>query len=268
MTTTSAMPPLPDAVANLEEFTDPRNYDLEEAEATRQRLPFYCDLARHCGGSVLDLACGSGLITVPLAAVCDDLTGVDLSAQMLKHAQLQSSSVGANVTWLHGDIRTLKLGRLYDLVLLTGNASQALLTRKDQEATLQVARQHLTASGLFVFETRNPSGHDLSNRESEEHWYSYTSAEGNVVEVTGTQTDDPNNQLMYWTALRRWRTGLHAHMRRTHITCRFTYPQELLNLLLNNGLEVVWQHGDWMGSPVTSDSEQIISACRIAGERS
>ncbi|MBL8341386.1 MAG: class I SAM-dependent methyltransferase [Rubrivivax sp.] len=259
---------LSDAAANLEDFTDPRNYDLEEVEATRQRLPFYCSLARRCGGSVLDLACGSGLITVPIAAECKDVTGVDLSRHMLEHARIKASGLGVRITWLHGDIRTLRLGRLYDLILLTGNAFQALLTREDQEALLQVAREHLAASGLFVFETRNPSGHDLSLRESEEHWYSYTSTEGSLVEVTGTQSYDPVLQLMYWTTFRRWTIGSQPHVRQTRITCRFTHPQELLTLLAHNGLEVVWQHGDWEGSPVTSSSEHIISACRVAGGHS
>jgi hypothetical protein len=47
---------------NLEEFDDPPNYDIEEGERSAARIAFYCDLAKTIGGSVLEIACGSGLV--------------------------------------------------------------------------------------------------------------------------------------------------------------------------------------------------------------
>lgn len=252
-------------MANLEEFTDPANYDLEQAAATRRRLPYYEDLVRRFGGPVLDLACGSGLVTIPIAALCDDVTGVDLSVPMLRHARAKSSRDAAHINWIEADIRTLDLGRAFELILLTGNAFQALLTRQDQQALLHVVRRQLSASGVFVFETRNPSGHDLSDNESEEEWYTYTSEEGHAVRVTGTQRYDPIAQLMNWTTFRRWHVGSQLHERTSRITCRFTHPHELPALLADAGLDVAWQHGDWSGSPVSEKSQHIITACRVPG---
>ena len=54
---------------NLEEFTDPPNYDIEEGERSAPRIAFYCDLAKTIGGPALEIACGSGLVTLPVAAL-------------------------------------------------------------------------------------------------------------------------------------------------------------------------------------------------------
>lgn len=53
---------------NLEEFTAPPNYDIEEDERSAQQIPFYCDLAKSIGGPVLEIACGSGLVMIPTAS--------------------------------------------------------------------------------------------------------------------------------------------------------------------------------------------------------
>ena len=38
---------------NLEEFNDPANYDIEEAESSVPRIKFYSDMAQEIGGLVL-----------------------------------------------------------------------------------------------------------------------------------------------------------------------------------------------------------------------
>jgi len=63
---------------NLEEFGDPPNYDIEEGERSAARIAFYCDLAKTVGGPVLEVACGSGLVTIPIAAAGLDVTGVGI----------------------------------------------------------------------------------------------------------------------------------------------------------------------------------------------
>lgn len=254
------MPPIHD---NLEEFADPPNYDVEEARSARVRIPYFCDLVARCGGPVLELACGSGLITLPIAGRCADVTGVDLCRPMLNHARQKAARLGVSVGWREGDARSVDLGRTFRLIVLTGNAFQAFLTPDDQDLLLRNVRRHLSSSGLFVFETRNPSAHDLRDQLNEQHWHEYRSVEGHAVRVSGTQSYDPFNQWMLWTTYRRWSTGSRTNERVTRITCRFTRPEELLDRLSRNGLAVAWQHGNWDGSPVAPESEHIITACRL-----
>jgi len=52
---------------NLEEFADPPNYDIEEGERSAPRVAFYFELAKSVFGPVLEIACGSGLVIIPIA---------------------------------------------------------------------------------------------------------------------------------------------------------------------------------------------------------
>src|SRR5574342_241613 len=198
---------------NLEEFTDPPNYDIEEGERSAARIAFYCDLAKKIGGPVLEIACGSGLVTIPIAATGLEVTGVDLARPMLEHARKKAEGQGLKVRWVEADARSFDLGAKSRFILLTGNAFQAFLRREDQEALLASVKRHLAPNGIFAFETRNPSGHDLSTHPEEEFDQSYLSVEGFLVSASFTQAYDPVAQVLHWTSYRRWNDGIQDHQK-------------------------------------------------------
>lgn len=248
---------------NLEEFEDPANYDLEEGERSASRIAYYCDLAKSIGGPVLEIACGSGLVTIPVAAQGLDVSGVDLSRPMLEHARKKAEAQHLNIRWVEADARSFNLGTQYKFIYLTGNAFQAFLLREDQETLLASVKKHLAPDGIFAFETRNPSGHDLTDQLEEEFDQPYISVEGHQVSVYFTQRYDPLSQVMYWTSFRRWNDGEQDHSKETRIACRFTHPQELEALLHYNGFQVIQQYGNWNKEPLSASSESIISICKV-----
>ena len=251
------------AYDNLEEFSDPPNYDIEEGERSAPRIAFYCDLARTIGGPVLEIACGSGLVTIPLAAQGLDVTGVDIAQPMLDHARKKAEAQGLPVHWVEADARSFDLGTQFRFIFITGNAFQAFLRREDQEALLNSVKRHLLPDRTFAFETRNPSGHDLTDQSEEEFDQSYVSVEGYRVSVSSIQTYDPIAQVIHWTSYRRWNDGARDHQKETHIACRFTYPQELGALLHYNGFQIVRQYGTWDKQRLSARSPSIISICSI-----
>lgn len=251
------------AYDSLEEFADPPNYDIEEGERSRPRIAFYCDLARAVGGPALEITCGSGLVAIPVAAQGVDVTGVDLARPMLEHARSKAEAQNLSIHWVEADARSFDLGRQYQFIFITGNAFQAFLRREDQEALLASVKRHLSPGGVFAFETRNPSGHDLKNQLEEEFEYSYQSVEGQPVSVSYTQVYDPIAQIIYWTSHRRWSDGDLEHTRETHIACRFTHLQELEALLHYNGFQIIQQFGNWDREALSASSPSIISICKM-----
>ena len=247
---------------NLEEFRDPANYDLEEGERSAARIAFYCDLAESVGGPVLEVACGTGVVAIPVAARGLDVTGVDLARPMLDYARLKAQNQKLSIQWVEADARGFDLGRQYRFIYLTGNAFQAFLRREDQESLLASVKHHLAVDGTFAFETRNPSGHDLSPIPNEEYERSYTSVEGNRVDLSYTQIYDPLAQVMHWTTYRHWSYDGGDHVKETHIACRFTHPQELQALLYYNGFQIFQQYGNWNKEPLTASSPSIINICK------
>src|SRR5829696_9294186 len=137
---------------NLEAFAEPVDYDRQDSSDTG--VAFYAALARETGGPVLEIACGTGRVTIPIARQGFAVTGLDVVPGMLERAR--GKAAGLPVRWIEGDARAFDLDERFRLIFLTGNAFQAFLTNADQEALLGRVRAHLRDEGLFAFETRNP----------------------------------------------------------------------------------------------------------------
>jgi len=96
------------------------------------------------GGSLLHLGCGAGGLDFHLNHEFL-VTGLDISAQMLKHAR----STNPQVQYLAGDVRQARLQRLFDAVLL--HDAQAYLTSPAElKATYETAAAHLKPGGVLV----------------------------------------------------------------------------------------------------------------------
>jgi SAM-dependent methyltransferase len=262
---------------NLEEFADPVNYDIEDASNTG--VAFYSALAQQTGGPVLEIACGTGRVSIPIARLGLAVTGLDIVPGMLDRAR--SKSAGLPTRWTLGDARTFDLGERFRLIFLTGNAFQVFLTRTDQEALLERVYAHLHDAGLFAFETRNPRWANLvradeerarspeeglfallETRTEEEQSPNYIDSSGRAVRVSRTQAYDHVAQILHWTTYRRWRAGTQEQTKVTRIAVRFTFPQELEALLHYNGFTIIRQYGDWNLEPLGAASPSIIVVCR------
>jgi len=253
---------------NLEEFADPVNYDRADPGDTG--VAFYSALAREAGGSVLELACGTGRVTIPIAKLGFPVTGLDIVPGML--AQARSKSVGLSVRWVEGDARTFDLREHFRLIFLTGNAFQASVTNAEQAAVLQRVHAHLDDEGLFALETRNPLFPNLKTREGffvtletlgeEVRRPSYINVDGYEVHITTTQVYDHVAQIVHVTGTKRWHDGEQEHTQTTRTALRYTFPQELAALLHYNGFTILRQYGDWNEEPLTAASPTIISVCR------
>jgi SAM-dependent methyltransferase len=257
---------------NLEEFADPVDYDRKDTSDTG--VAFYAALARETGGPVLEIACGTGRVAIPIARQGLAVTGLDIVPGMLELAR--SKSAGLPVRWVEGDARAFDLGERFRLVFLTGNAFQLFLTNADQEALLRRVHAHLHEEGMFAFETRNPrwGGRgereedrdglfvDLETREEEEARPSYVDAQGREVRVFDTRAYDHVAQILRWTTHQRWQEGARERTKTTRIALRYTFPQELAALLHHNGFTIARRYGDWNGEPLTAASRSIILVCR------
>lgn len=132
--------------SNLEEYLDPVNYDLE-FDGEMDKYQFYLELARSSPGEVLELACGTGLTTIPLSKAGITMTGVDISSVMLAYARLKAE--GLTVTFMEGDARTFESDKRFSMIYLTGNAFQAFLSDQDQIDLLTTVHKHLQPHGIL-----------------------------------------------------------------------------------------------------------------------
>lgn len=102
--------------------------------------------------SVLDIACGTGNTSIPLAQLGWRVTGVDLSQQMLQHARKKASENQADVIFLQQDIRDMELTYYYDLVTCFQDGLNYLLSTEELEQTFKNVNKYLNPGGLFIFD--------------------------------------------------------------------------------------------------------------------
>jgi len=118
-------------------YREPELYDLLfpdaasaaqyiDDEMRKERLlasqRFYVEEARTGGGRVLELACGSGRMTIPIAQAGIEIVGMDLSASMLEAARSKASAAGVDVTFMQGDMRSFELPQKFSTIFIAGNS--------------------------------------------------------------------------------------------------------------------------------------------------
>lgn len=245
---------------NLADYVDPIIYDQENSRFEPDG-PFFLEMARQIGGPVLDLGCGSGRVTIPLAQEGIDITGLDIVPGML--AQAKQKAAGLPIHWVEADGRAFQLERQFDFIFAAGCVFQHLLTRPDQETMLARIREHLTANGRFATALFFPHLDQLAAVTEEQAWFSYTTIDGRGVDVSGTEYYDPLRQVKVETAIRRWtdKDG-HSTTLRAPLSLRYLFPQEAEALFHYNGFTTLSVYGDWDRTPLTAESRIMIYVCQ------
>ena len=129
-------------------------YDWENAQTLDRRdVRFWRRMAVRANGSVLELGCGTGRVTIPVARAGARIVGVDRSAEMLSHARRRSTRarLATRVSWIRGDIRSLpfRLSARFKLVMAPYGIVQSLVRESDLKATLAAVVDVLAPGGIF-----------------------------------------------------------------------------------------------------------------------
>jgi SAM-dependent methyltransferase len=106
--------------------------------------------------SVLDLACGTGLLTRGLAKKFESVVGLDISKPMLDEAVRRSQ--GTNVRYVLGDFRDFSLGQRFDAVVCGSDSLNYVRCPDDLTSVCQCVQRHLSPNGIFVFDVIDENG--------------------------------------------------------------------------------------------------------------
>jgi len=132
-------------------------YDAVVADGDREDVAFYRERALAADGPVLELACGTGRVTLPLLRAGVDVDGIDLSADALALLREKAVAESLDPTVWQADMTEFAVDREYSLVVCPFNTVQHLLTIEDQLAALERVHDALEPGGAFVFDVFVPS---------------------------------------------------------------------------------------------------------------
>ena len=108
------------------------------------------------GGKICECACGTGSLTLPLYSRGFQMTGVDVSQDMLWQAAQKSRAQGIAIPYVRQDMRALNLHRPMDAVLATCDGVNYLLTEEDLLSFFRAAARAVRPGGALIFDVSTP----------------------------------------------------------------------------------------------------------------
>jgi SAM-dependent methyltransferase len=246
-------------------------YDWENAQTLGKRdVPFWQRLALASKGPVLELGCGTGRVSMPLAREGVSVVGIDRSAEMLARAwkRRRRARKALSLHLIRGDIRHLPFEpETFPLVIAPYGILQSLLRERDLAATLQAVAGVLTARGTFGLElvADLPSWKEYSNRVT----LRGHRANGARVTLVESVRQDRARKLTLFDQEYVERMGRTTTRRHFTLSFRTLTVRQMTRRLEKAGLEVTALLGDYQGGPWDERAEAwIILARKRAALRS
>lgn len=246
-----------------------RYYDLDGRDVVRDDIPFFVSRARDAGGPVLELACGTGRVSIPLAEAGFEVYGVDLSREMLEQLEAKRRRLPEDVRQrlhiFHGDMCYFDFGRQFRLIIIPFRAFQALVTDEQQQECLACVRRHLAPGGQFILDVFRPCPGVLDRS-----W--------EAPEEVDLECDDPETGCHLKRSAIRRRIDVerqviypeliyyvtHPDGRQERLVelleMKYYYEDQMRRLLQGNGFRVVEEMGYYDGRPI-SEGPELLFVC-------
>ncbi len=261
------MPPTPDTYRVIAKYYD----GAYAAKQDLVDLPFYLDLAEQSRGPVLEIACGTGRVLLPIARKSIEICGVDNSRPMLRvledNLARESATVRDRVSVREGDMRTFRLPQKFPLVMIPFRPMQHMFTVDDQVAALGTAAAHLSDDGILAFDVFYPKFEMIWTKVGEEipemEWRPDSHPAKLVRRFFRKDSIDKIHQIFSFTFIFRTYQADALILEETEAfkLCYYTYPH-LRALFLLAGLEPVAEYGSFAKTPLDNCAEQMIFVLR------
>ena len=226
-------------------------YDWENAQTVARRdVAFWERLAAAQKGRVLELGCGTGRITVPVARTGARIVGIDRSAPMLARGRQRLRRAGLNnAAVLRGDIRSLPLRTRagFSLVMAPYGILQSLTREKDLQAAIASVHRLLPKGGLFVADLVP----DLPKWDEYDRRTSLAGTRGRGTQLTLIETvrQDVKRRLTIFDHEYVERKGRHRRLHRFSLTFRTLSVPQMSRRLEAAGFRIRAVLGDYRGGP-------------------
>ena len=221
-------------------------------------------------GLVLDLGCGSGTMTEMLAEAGYDMTGVDLSPEMLEKAKLKKESSGNDILYLCQDMRSFELYGTVRAIVCVCDSLNYILEEAELKHVFELVNNYLDPGGLFLFDINTVHKYrdvigDMTIAENRDDcsfiWENYYDGDSGVNEydltlfIIDKESDRGDAEAVY-------RKHEETHFQRGY------EPDHIKHLLKEAGLEFIeafdGEKTEDVSSkvPVTEESERVFFIAR------
>lgn len=214
----------------------------------RKRSGSWPSSSRRARGPVLELAVGTGRVTIPLAAEGIDLHGVDASEAMV--ARLRAKPGGERIPVTIGDMADVapETDEQFAMVFVVFSTFFFLMTQDEQVRCFENVAKRLVPGGRFVLECPMP---DVARYDRNQRVEAHDVGLGHV-RLTAVR-HDPVEQRFEGHHMLITNDG----MRLAPAFMRYAWPSELDLMARLAGLASVGRWGGWRGEAFRGEGNYV-----------
>ncbi len=244
-------------------------YDLEQSRNTED-IGFFVEAAKRIGGPVLELGCGTGRLTVPLAHAGLEVTALDISADMLmrlgERMKLEPPKTRRRINLFRADMKRFALKKKFRAAIWSSNTLLLLGSERSIGEALDCVGSHLLPDGRIIIDVA------ATDVEARSALMSYPG--GDIPDLT---LDDASGKRVLKRTHRIEPRGSNED-RAVSITYKYFddgdfrterredlllfTPDELLGLLARHGYEATETFGWYDRRPFSQDARKLIIVAR------
>ncbi len=223
-------------------------------------LPFYIEYAKKQGSPILELAAGTGRVSLALAQEGFEVNALEASADMLqefrRRLSIEKEEVTRRIRLIEGDMRNFSIEQRYPMIIIPTSFGHALTT-DEQLSLLRCVHEHLSDEGLFILDLF-PGG--IQPRSASFSENPVPIGDGKTVARSGVISTDPISQIMTLalTFTIRDESGTILEEISQKSGAAIIYNREMDLLLKMSDLEIVKEFGSFSQHPYTMESGRRI----------
>jgi SAM-dependent methyltransferase len=246
-----------------------------ESDDNTPELPFFLKQIARFGQPVLDVACGTGRLLLPLVRAGIDVDGCDLSNDMLYHCRKKAASEGFSPGLYTQPMHAFDLPRRYKTIYICDSFGLSGSRANDLE-TLRRCHAHLMDDGALLvnIEAEYTTADDWNQWLSEhrrtlpEPWPEEGSrrvaADGSehVSRFRMVQVDPLEQSFTRQVRLEKWMAGTLVASEEYTLRGNTYFKSELLLMLQVAGFREIAVYGDYIDAPATAEHRELVFIAR------
>ncbi|MBU1344461.1 MAG: class I SAM-dependent methyltransferase [Proteobacteria bacterium] len=239
----------------------PLIYDDHNQGRHQDELAFYSKECSTYSGHVLEIACGTGMILLPLLKQGVDIYGFDISDQMLQQlfAKAESESIpGVHSRISRQNMIDFQIDLKFDLIFIPARSFLHLQSQDDQLACLRNIHRHLSDSGRFILNFFTPNLPLLLTctdpNPDYKHFDRYHHPDGKrMIDLSNRRTIDLTEQVQHIT----WRFEIGEKFYESPMTVNWIYKKEFELLAKFSGFTISNLYSGFDKSSYNGDGEMV-----------
>lgn len=244
-------------------YDDPIRYDEENwwKKDDLEIWKYFCKRKNNL--NILELASGTGRISIPLLREGLNVTGLELSKSFCEASVDKAIPYKKQAKFIQGDITNFNLNEKFDVIFVGYNSFLHLLKNEDAEACLSCVKKHLNPNGRFYIDIYMPSPLHYYRPENLryptiEYFDSQINEEVIIEETNNYDPEREVNQLTWYYSSKTKKDFLI-----NTFSTRMYWPDTMNRLLIEAGFEILNVWGDYDLNPFSEKSSLQIFEIRL-----